>query len=211
MFLQLGAELKQAQSKLAQVEQKLQTRDAECERLQQKVRELELQLIHSSTNCSATASLQEELQAERARLIAADKKVGVAGSWTCRMTVPSLHKLCSFWWIWAFQHFVCVFKRIQPSIINSPECILKWLRSLGSHFSFFLQVLELQQQLKNAQHQLRVEEARAGESSRLERDSRDLFDSLSALRAQQQEGHITRWHRVGPQRYFRPAHCFKLL
>lgn len=60
------------------------------------------------------------------------------------------------------------------------------------HFSFFLQVLELQQQLKNAQHQLRVEEARAGESSRLERDSRDLFDSLSALRAQQQEGHITR-------------------
>ncbi|XP_008413011.1 restin homolog isoform X1 [Poecilia reticulata] len=125
--LKLGAELKQAQSKLAQVEQKLQTRDAECERLQQKVRELELQLIRSSTNGSAAASLQEELQAERARLAAADKKV-----------------------------------------------------------------LELQQQLKNAQHQLRVEEARAGESSRLERDSRDLFDSLSALRAQQQEGHITR-------------------
>ncbi|XP_043981539.1 coiled-coil domain-containing protein 30 isoform X1 [Gambusia affinis] len=125
--LKLGAELKQTQSKLAQAEQKLQARDAECERLQQKVRELELQLIRSSTNGSATASLQEELTAERARLIAADKKV-----------------------------------------------------------------LELQQQLKNAQHQLRVEEARAGESSRLERDSRDLFDSLSALRAQQQEGHITR-------------------
>uniref|UniRef100_A0A087XT45 Coiled-coil domain containing 30 n=1 Tax=Poecilia formosa TaxID=48698 RepID=A0A087XT45_POEFO len=125
--LKLGAELKQAQSKLAQVEQKLQTRDAECERLQQKVRELELQLIRSGTNGSAAASLQEELQAERARLVAADKKV-----------------------------------------------------------------LELQQQLKNAQHQLRVEEARAGESSRLERESRDLFDSLSALRAQLQEGHIAR-------------------
>ncbi|XP_014908426.1 coiled-coil domain-containing protein 30 isoform X1 [Poecilia latipinna] len=125
--LKLGAELKQAQSKLAQVEQKLQTRDAECERLQQKVRELELQLIRSSTNGSAAASLQEELQAERARLVAAEKKV-----------------------------------------------------------------LELQQQLKNAQHQLRVEEARAGESSRLERESRDLFDSLSALRAQLQEGHIAR-------------------
>ncbi|XP_054905771.1 coiled-coil domain-containing protein 30 isoform X2 [Poeciliopsis prolifica] len=125
--LKLCAELKQAQSKLAQVEQKLQTRDAECERLQQKVRELELQLIRSSTSGSATASLQEELQAERERLIAADKKV-----------------------------------------------------------------LELQQQLKNVQHQLRVEEARAGESSRLERDSRDLFDSLSALRAQQQEGIIAR-------------------
>ncbi|KAM4737342.1 uncharacterized protein ccdc30 isoform 2-T4 [Anableps anableps] len=125
--LKLGAELKQAQSKLVQVEQKLQTRDAECERLQQKVRELELQLIRSSTNSSATASLQEELQAERARLIAADKKV-----------------------------------------------------------------LELQLQLKNAQHQLRVEEARSGESSRLERDSRDLSDTLSALRAQQQEEHISR-------------------
>ncbi|KAF7658641.1 hypothetical protein LDENG_00009610 [Lucifuga dentata] len=53
-------------------------------------------------------------------------------------------------------------------------------------------VLELQQHLKNAQHQLRVEEARAGESSRLEKDSRDLSDTLSALRAQQQEEHITR-------------------
>ncbi|XP_074537403.1 uncharacterized protein ccdc30 isoform X3 [Halichoeres trimaculatus] len=53
-------------------------------------------------------------------------------------------------------------------------------------------VLELQQQLKSAQHQLRVEEARAGESSRLERDSRDLSDTLSALRAKQQEEHITR-------------------
>ncbi|CAK6951177.1 coiled-coil domain-containing protein 30-like isoform X3 [Scomber scombrus] len=53
-------------------------------------------------------------------------------------------------------------------------------------------VLELQQQLKNAQHQLRMEKARAGESNRLERDSRDLSDNLSALRAQQQEEHITR-------------------
>ncbi|XP_076019438.1 uncharacterized protein ccdc30 [Genypterus blacodes] len=53
-------------------------------------------------------------------------------------------------------------------------------------------VLELQQQLKSAQHQLRVEEARAGESCRLERDSRDLSDTLSSLRAQQQEEHITR-------------------
>lgn len=58
------------------------------------------------------------------------------------------------------------------------------------------QVLELQQQLKTAQHQLRVEEARAGESSRLERDSRDLSDNLSALRAQQQEEHITRSHKL---------------
>lgn len=55
-----------------------------------------------------------------------------------------------------------------------------------------LQVVELQQQLKSAQHQLRLEEARSGENSRLERDSRDLSDALSALRAQQQEEHITR-------------------
>ncbi|XP_037540194.1 coiled-coil domain-containing protein 30 [Nematolebias whitei] len=125
--LKLCAELKQTQLKLAQVEQKVQTQAAECERQQQKVRELELELARSSTSRGATTSLQEELQAERARLIAADKKV-----------------------------------------------------------------LELQQQLKNAQHQLRVEEARAGESSRLERDSRDLSDTLSSLRAQQQEEHIIR-------------------
>ncbi|KAJ0036480.1 hypothetical protein NQD34_005157, partial [Periophthalmus magnuspinnatus] len=53
-------------------------------------------------------------------------------------------------------------------------------------------VVELQQQLKAAQHMLRLEEARAGENSRLERDSRDLSDALSALRAQQHEEHITR-------------------
>ncbi|XP_076597963.1 uncharacterized protein ccdc30 isoform X4 [Chaetodon auriga] len=126
--LKVCAELKQVQTKLVQVEQSVHTQVAECERQQQKIRELELELARNSTNRSATTSLQEDLQAERARLIAADKK----------------------------------------------------------------QVLELQQQLKSAQHQLRVEEARASETSRLERDSRDLSDTLSALRAKQQEEHITR-------------------
>ncbi|XP_041654452.1 coiled-coil domain-containing protein 30 isoform X2 [Cheilinus undulatus] len=125
--LKLCAELKQIQTKLVQMEQSVHTQVGECERQQQKIRELELELARSSTNLSAKTSLQEELQAERARLIAADKKV-----------------------------------------------------------------LELQQQLKTAQHQLRVEEARAGESSRLERDSRDLSDTISALRAKQQEEQITR-------------------
>ncbi|XP_073326884.1 uncharacterized protein ccdc30 [Pagrus major] len=125
--LKLCAELKQVQTKLVQVEQSVHTQAAECERQQQKIRELELELARNCTNRSATTTLQEDLQAERARLIAADKMV-----------------------------------------------------------------LELQQQLKSAQHQLRVEEARAGESSRLERDSRDLSDTLSALRAKQQEEHITR-------------------
>ncbi|KAM9343455.1 coiled-coil domain-containing protein 30 [Pholidichthys leucotaenia] len=125
--LKLCAELKQVQSKLVQAEQKVNTQTAECEHQQQKIRELDLELARNSTSRTAVTSLQEELQAERARLIAADKKV-----------------------------------------------------------------LELQQQLKSTQHQLRVEEARAGQSSRLERDSRDLSDTLSALRAQQQEDHITR-------------------
>ncbi|XP_042347785.1 coiled-coil domain-containing protein 30 isoform X3 [Plectropomus leopardus] len=125
--LKLCAELKQVQTKLVQVEQSIHSQASECERQQQKIRELELELARNSTNRSTATSLQEDLQAERARLIAADKKV-----------------------------------------------------------------LELQQQLKSAQHQLRMEEARAGESSRLERDSRDLSDTLSALRAQQQEEHITR-------------------
>lgn len=66
-------------------------------------------------------------------------------------------------------------------------CFCEW-----SLWLLWWQVLELQQQLKNAQHQLRVEEARASERTRLERDSRDLSDTLSALRAQQQEEHITR-------------------
>lgn len=56
------------------------------------------------------------------------------------------------------------------------------------------QVLELQQQLKSVQHLLRVEEARTGQSVLLERDSRDLSDTLSALRAKQQEEQITRSH-----------------
>nr|XP_057940137.1 coiled-coil domain-containing protein 30 isoform X2 [Doryrhamphus excisus] len=53
-------------------------------------------------------------------------------------------------------------------------------------------VVELQQQLKTTQHQLRMEEARASETCRLERDSRDLSDTLSSLRAKQQEDHINR-------------------
>lgn len=74
-FLQVCAELKQVQTKLVQVEQSVHTQVAECERQQQKIRELELELARNSTNRSATTSLQEDLQAERARLIAADKKV----------------------------------------------------------------------------------------------------------------------------------------
>ncbi|KAM8830077.1 uncharacterized protein ccdc30 isoform 3-T3 [Synchiropus picturatus] len=125
--LKLSAELHQAQTKLVQLQQSAQACTADCERHQLRVRELELELARSSANRSTANSLQEELQAERARVIATDKKV-----------------------------------------------------------------VELQQQLKNTQHQLRMEEARADENSRLERDSRDLSDALSALRAHQQEDHITR-------------------
>ncbi|CAL8319037.1 unnamed protein product [Merluccius merluccius] len=125
--LKLCAEVKQTAARLLQVEQKLQGLSCECERQQQRLREQELELARSSTTRSTTSSLQEELQAERARLIAADKKV-----------------------------------------------------------------VELQQQLKTSQHQLRMEEARSGESSRLERDTRDLTDNLASLRAQQHEEHITR-------------------
>lgn len=57
-------------------------------------------------------------------------------------------------------------------------------------------MLELQQQLKNVRHQLRVEEARTGQSVQLERDSRDLSDTLSSLRAKQQEEQITRSERA---------------
>ncbi|KAK2851236.1 hypothetical protein Q5P01_007512 [Channa striata] len=92
--LKLCAELKQVQTKLIQVEQNVNTQTDECERQQQRIRELELELARNSTSHNTTSSLQEDLQAERARLIAADRKV-----------------------------------------------------------------LELQQQLKSAQHQLRVEEA----------------------------------------------------
>lgn len=68
------------------------------------------------------------------------------------------------------------------------------------------QVLELQQQLKSVQHQLRVEEARTGQSVLLERDSRDLSDTLSALRAKQQEEQITRSHKP-PTSHRLPAGC----
>lgn len=78
--LQVCAALKQAQARLVQVEQSAHAQAAECERQQQKIRELELELARNSTNRSAATSLQEELQAERARLIAADKKVSVGAN-----------------------------------------------------------------------------------------------------------------------------------
>lgn len=53
----------------------MHTQAEECERHQHKIRELEVELARNLTNHSATTSLQEDLQAERTRLIAADKKV----------------------------------------------------------------------------------------------------------------------------------------
>ncbi|KAL6482862.1 hypothetical protein MHYP_G00077340 [Metynnis hypsauchen] len=125
--MKLCAELKQTQAKLAQVEASAEGQAAELEQLQQRTRELELELARSSQNRQTSCSLKEELNAERARVISADKKV-----------------------------------------------------------------LELQQQLKNTLHQLRLEEARAGETSKLERDTRDMSDNLSALRAKLQEEQLQR-------------------
>jgi len=60
---------------VVQAEQKVQALSGECERQQQRLREQEVELARSSTVRSTTSSLQEELQEERARLIATDKKV----------------------------------------------------------------------------------------------------------------------------------------
>ncbi|XP_058265577.1 coiled-coil domain-containing protein 30 isoform X2 [Hemibagrus wyckioides] len=125
--IKLCAELKQAQAKLAQLEASATAQVAELEQLQQRARELDLELARNNQNRQSSSSLREELNAERARVIAADKKV-----------------------------------------------------------------LELQHQLKNALHQLRLEEARAGETSKLERDTRDMSDNLSALRAKLQEEKLQR-------------------
>ncbi|XP_055748584.1 coiled-coil domain-containing protein 30 isoform X3 [Salvelinus fontinalis] len=125
--IKVCAELKQAQAKLSQAEQSGSGQAAETERLQQRLRELELELARSGQSRNTNASLHEELQAERVRVISADKKV-----------------------------------------------------------------LELQQKLKSAHHQLRLEEARAGETSRLERDSRDMSDTLSSLQARQLEDQLQR-------------------
>lgn len=48
---------------------------AELERLQQRVRDLELEVARSAQNRQTNSSLMEELNSERARVIAADKKV----------------------------------------------------------------------------------------------------------------------------------------
>lgn len=125
--IKLCAELKQAQAKVSQQEGSAAGQVAELERLQQRARDLELEMARSAHNRQTNRSLMEELNSERARVIAADKKV-----------------------------------------------------------------VDLQQQLKNALHQIRLEEARAGETSKLERDTRDMSDNLSALRARLQEDQLQR-------------------
>ncbi|KAM9444645.1 uncharacterized protein ccdc30 isoform 2-T2 [Clarias gariepinus] len=110
----LCAELKMAQTKLAQLEASGGAQTTELELLQQRVRELDLELCRNNQNRQSCSSLHEELSAERARVIAADKKV-----------------------------------------------------------------VELQQQLKNALHQLRLSEVRAEATSKMERDTRDMSDKLS--------------------------------
>ncbi|XP_055044113.2 uncharacterized protein ccdc30 isoform X3 [Misgurnus anguillicaudatus] len=125
--LKLCAELKQVQTKAAQLEGSTAEQVAELEILHQRARDLELEVARSSQSKQTNNTLMEELNAERARVIAADKKV-----------------------------------------------------------------VELQQQLKNTLHQLRLEEARSGETSKLERETRDMSDSLSALRAKMQEEQLQR-------------------
>ncbi|XP_023697378.2 uncharacterized protein ccdc30 isoform X2 [Paramormyrops kingsleyae] len=125
--IKLCAELKHAQDKGIQMERNAATQTAEVERLQQRARELELEVIRNSQDQQTHTSLQEELKAERARLNSADKKV-----------------------------------------------------------------LELQQQLKNSLHQLRLGEARSAEACQLERRSREMSDTLTQLRAKLHEEQLQR-------------------
>ncbi|KAK9954335.1 hypothetical protein ABG768_016411 [Culter alburnus] len=72
--IKLCAELKQAQAKVAQQEGSAAGQVAELERLQQRARDLELEMARSAQNRHTNSSLMEELNSERARVIAADKK-----------------------------------------------------------------------------------------------------------------------------------------
>ncbi|XP_028849526.1 coiled-coil domain-containing protein 30 isoform X3 [Denticeps clupeoides] len=125
--LKICAELKQAQAKVSDLEQRCTEQTAELERLQQQSRELQLQLARGQQSRKAVDSLQEELNEKRDRLITTDKKV-----------------------------------------------------------------LELQQELRNALHQLRLQEACLGESSRTEQNSRDLLNSLRSVKASLQEEQLQR-------------------
>lgn len=60
---------------LNQAESRLHSLVSECERQQQKIRELEVKLADRSTKQSMLGSLQEELQTERTKLAAANMKV----------------------------------------------------------------------------------------------------------------------------------------
>lgn len=64
-------------SVLMQAESKLHSLVSKCEQQQQKIRELEVEL---ADNLTKPSSLQEELQSERAKLAAANKKVTASTS-----------------------------------------------------------------------------------------------------------------------------------
>lgn len=64
---------------------------------------------------------------------------------------------------------------------------------LCSHFVGVLQVRELQQQLKGAQHQLRLAETRVQEMEQLQREARDSTESLATLRGRLQEEQLCRY------------------
>ncbi|MBN3312856.1 CCD30 protein, partial [Atractosteus spatula] len=73
--LRVCAELKQAQARLTQLEQSSAVLGGELERAQQRARELELEMARGCQSRQAQHSLEGELCSERARLLAADKKV----------------------------------------------------------------------------------------------------------------------------------------
>lgn len=76
---------------MAQLEASAAAQAAELEQLQQKARELDLELARNSQNRQSSSSLREDLNAERARVIAADKKVSANG-YSQGTDKASLHK-----------------------------------------------------------------------------------------------------------------------
>lgn len=149
-----------------------------------------MDLADSSTKQSVISSLHGELQTERAKLAAANKKVtannascGLLG--TCCLIISTSTSVVII---------NCTY-RISKSKMKfiSGEGLLRTNFFLSGYCSmFFMQALELQQRLTSVELQLHEEEVLVQKINSLERDNRNLSDSLSVLREKQHEEKTTR-------------------
>ncbi|EMP27302.1 Coiled-coil domain-containing protein 30 [Chelonia mydas] len=189
---QVKAELRQVQSKLTDSTKMCSSLTVQWEHSQQKVKELELELLKHSQSSKLQSSLQEKLALEKSRATDAEKKVK-AELRQVQSKLTDSTKMCSSLTV-QWEHSQQKVKELELELLKHSQSS-KLQSSLQEKLALEKsratdaekKVLELQQKLKESHHQLRLTETHVLGRKQMGEELKEAQERETQLRRQFQE------------------------